>query len=108
MNKSIWAIAIGAAFVAGMFVSALPADATHFRGGNASWVKLGNSFDATLNQLQAINKHFVGPNDDNTPTDPLTKEQAAELGETLRQIRQQAQQIDQNGEFWFENLEPGR
>ena len=83
MNKGFWGIAVAAAFVFGMFVSAGPVYGPHF----STWD--GDNWNAYLgavdNKLSSVNKFFVPPGDVPSPG-PADRES---ILEHLLSIREQ-------------------
>jgi hypothetical protein len=71
MNTRIVIVLVVAAFVTGMMVQAIPAEAVQKeckKDENSScWIRVSQLFETTLKKLQAVNKHFESPSVDSTP-----------------------------------------
>lgn len=65
MRKSIFVLAITAAFVTGMIIQIIPADAAQKDckkdDQRSCWIRVSQMFGISIKKLQDANKHFVNP-----------------------------------------------
>ncbi|MFB5631366.1 MAG: hypothetical protein ACE5RN_07235 [Nitrosopumilaceae archaeon] len=91
MKTRIVIFLVAVAFVTGMMVQAIPADAAQKeckKDENSScWIRVSQLFETTLNKLEAVNKHFESPATDNTPPpDEIKRELKALLEDMDKEI----------------------
>lgn len=79
MKTRIVIALVAAAFVTGMMLQVIPADAAQKeckKDENSScWIRVSQLFETTLNKLEAVNNHFESPSaDTTTPPDEIKRE----------------------------------
>lgn len=95
MNTKIVMALVAIAFVAGMLVQAIPAEASQQdckRDEKSScWIRVSQILKTTINKLEAINNHFGAPPDDITapPDDEIPSLRAllADLKNEINEIQ---------------------
>lgn len=90
MNTKIAVILVAAAFVTGMMVQAIPAEAAPQckKDENSScWIRVSQLFETSLKKLKAVNQYFEGPPTGiTTPPDDIKRKLTALLDDMDEEI----------------------